>query len=241
MEFYVIIIVVAIIVGLSKGGMGAVLGVLITPLLVLVMPPASAISLSLPLLMFGDVFALYFYWKTWDMHYIRLLLPLAILGIVIGTYLLATLNSLTLRHIIAVFTLLFVVYKIADHWLKALDYRPHNWHGYLAGGVSGVGSALANAGSVPFTAYMLLQDVTPQVFVGTTTLYFAVLNLLKVPGYILAGLFDLDQLLSVIWALPAIPVGVYLGRWIINRIDKIAFERFMLVVLVIAAAVLLFI
>ena len=139
---------------------------LIAPLLVLVMSPAAAISLSLPLLMFGDIFALYSYWKKWDMHYIRLLLPLAILGIIVGTYLLATLDSLTLRHLIGLFTLLFVVYKIADHWLKALDYQPRDWHGYLAGGIAGIGSALANAGSVPFTAYMLLQDVTPEVFVG---------------------------------------------------------------------------
>ena len=241
MEFTVILIVVALIVGLSKGGLGAVLGVLIAPLLVLVMSPAAAISLSLPLLMFGDIFALYSYWKKWDMHYIRLLLPLAILGIIVGTYLLATLDSLTLRHLIGLFTLLFVVYKIADHWLKALDYHPHDWHGYLAGGIAGIGSALANAGSVPFTAYMLLQDVTPEVFVGTTTLYFAVLNLLKVPSYIIAGLFDLNMLLRVIWSLPAIPVGVYLGRWIIVRIDKIAFERIMLAVLVVAAAALLLI
>ncbi len=239
MEFTVILIVVALIVGLSKGGLGAVLGVLIAPLLVLVMSPAAAISLSLPLLMFGDIFALYSYWKKWDMHYIRLLLPLAILGIIVGTYLLATLDSLTLRHLIGLFTLLFVVYKIADHWLKALDYQPRDWHGYLAGGIAGIGSALANAGSVPFTAYMLLQDVTPEVFVGTTTLYFAVLNLLKVPSYIIAGLFDLNMLLRVIWSLPAIPVGVYLGRWIIVRIDKIAFERIMLAVLVIASIVLL--
>lgn len=240
MEFYVILIVVTLLIGLSKGGMGAVLGVLVAPLLVLVMSPASAISLSLPLLMIGDIFALYSYWKKWDMHYIRLMLPTAVIGIIIGTYLLATLNSLTLRHIIGLFTLLFVVYKVADYGLKALDYHPREWHGYLAGGASGLGSALANAGAVPYTAYMLLQDVTPQVFAGTTTLFFAVVNLLKVPGFILTGLVDLHKLLSVIWAVPMIPVGVYLGRWMINRINQLAFERFMLLVLLIAALVLLF-
>jgi uncharacterized membrane protein YfcA len=234
-----ILIIVAVLVGLSKGGMGAVLGVLVTPLLVLVMPPATAISLSLPLLMIGDVFALHSYWKTWDMRYVRLLLPMAILGIVVGTYLLATLNSTTLRHIIGGFTLLFVIYKIADRWLKGLDYQPRTWHGYIAGAATGVGSALANAGSVPFTAYMLLQDVTPQVFAGTTTLYFAIVNLLKVPGFIITGLFDLNTLIRVSWSLPLIPVGVYAARWMIRRINKTTFEWIMLVILVIAGVVLL--
>lgn len=239
MEFYVVLIIVAVLVGLSKGGLGAVLGVLVTPLLVLVMPPADAISLSLPLLMIGDIFALHSFWKQWNMHYIRLLLPMAVLGIVVGTYLLATLNSITLRHIIGGFTLLFVAYKIADHWLRSLDYHSRQWHGYVAGATSGLGSALANAGSVPFTAYMLLQEVTPQVFVGTTTLYFALINLLKVPGFILTGLFDLNKLLSVIWALPFIPVGVYGGRWIVNRINRQTFEWIMLAVLVVSGAALL--
>ena len=239
MEFYIALIIVALLIGLSKGGLGAVLGVLVTPILSMVMPVTAAISLSLPLLMIGDVFALWFYWKTWDMHYIRLLVPSAILGIIVGTYLLATLNNITLRHILGVFTLLFVVYKIADYRLKTLDYHPREWHGYLTGTASGLGSALANAGSVPFTVYMLLQDVTPTVFVGTTTLYFAVVNILKVPGFVLAELIDLNRLLSVLWVIPVIVVGVYIGRWLIKRIHKRAFEWFMLVVLVITSVILL--
>jgi uncharacterized membrane protein YfcA len=240
-SFYAALIFVALLIGLSKGGMGAVLGVLVTPVLSLVMPVTAAISLSLPLLMIGDVFALWFYWKTWEMHYIRLLVPSAILGIIVGTYLLATLNNITLRHILGVFTLLFVVYKIADYRLKSLDYHPREWHGYLTGAASGLGSALANAGSVPFTVYMLLQDVSPTVFVGTTTLYFALVNALKVPGFVLAGLIDLNRLLSVLWVIPIIVAGVYIGRWMIKRIHKRAFEGFMLVVLVITSGVLLFV
>jgi uncharacterized membrane protein YfcA len=239
--FYVALIFVALLIGLSKGGMGAVLGVLLTPVLSHVMTVPAAISLSLHLLMIGDVFALYFFWKTWDMHYIRLLVPSSILGIIVGTYLLATLNNITLRHILGIFTLLFVVYKIADYRLKALDYHPREWHGYLAGAASGLGSALANAGSVPFTAYMLLQDVSPTVFVGTTTLFFAIVNVLKVPGFVLTGLIDLNRLLSVLWVIPFIVAGVYAGRWMIKRIHKRAFEGFMLVVLVITSAVLLFV
>jgi uncharacterized membrane protein YfcA len=239
MEFYAVLIIVALLVGLSKGGMGAVLGVLVVPLLTLVMAPQDAISLALPLLIFGDIFGLQTFWKTWDMHYIRLLLPTAIVGIVIGTFLLKTLDSGTLRHILGFFTLLFVVYKLVDQRLKSLDYQPRSWHGYFAGLWAGLGSALANAGAVPFTAYMLLQDLTPLVFAGTTTLFFATLNLLRVPLFLWTGLLDFSRLLSVVWALPFIPIGAYSGRWMINRINKRVFENFMLVVLVVAAGVLL--
>ena len=240
MGYYAVLIVVALLIGLSKGGMGAVLGVLVAPLLTLIMPPAEAVSLALPLLMIVDIFGLHSYWNTWDMHYIRLLLPMAILGIVVGTVLLATLDSGTLRHVLGFFTLLFVVYKVADKRLQALDYHPRDWHGYAAGLGSGLGSALANAGAVPYTAYMLLQNLSPTVFAGTTTLFFAIVNLLKVPGFLVAGLLDFHSLLGVVWVLPFIPLGVYSGRWMIDRINKALFENIMLVVLLVAAAVLLF-
>ncbi len=241
MEYYVIIIIAAALVGLSKGGLGAMLGVLVTPMLSMVMPVQDAISLALPLLIFGDVFALYFYWKTWDMHYIRLMLPAAIPGIIVGTFLLARLDNITLRHILGIFTLIFVIYRVLSNRLSQLKYHPRDWHGYLGGAASGLGSALANNGGPPFTAYLLLQELSPEAFVGTATLFFAVVNLIKLPGLISAGLMDFSKLLGVIWVLPAIPICVFIGRIVIGRINKVAFEWFMLAVLTLASYMLLFV
>lgn len=238
-SYYIVLTLVSLIIGLSKGGMGAVLVVLATPLLSQVMPVPSAISLTLPLLLIADVVALWMYRGTWSMYYVKLLLPFAVIGIIVGTYLLATLPNDILKVILACFSLAFVAYKVFGDRLLNARYQPREWHGYLAGGASGLGSALANTGAPPFTAYMLLQNVTPQVFVGTMTLFFAIVNLLKVPGLMLTGLMDFQQVLGVLWVVPVILFGVWLGRWIIRRINQIAFERFMLVVLVIAAIILL--
>lgn len=239
MAFVFIVALCSVFIGLSKGGMGAVLVVLTTPLLSLVMPTSQAVSIALPMLLIADIFALWAYWKTWDMHYVRLLLPLTIVGVVAGTYLLATLDDVTLRRLLGLFTLGFVGYRVASERLTSLEYHPRNWHGYVAGAASGFGSALANTGAPPYTAYMLLQGVSPQTFVGTTTLYFAIVNLIKLPGLVVAHLLDFTDLAQVIWALPLIPIGVLLGRWMVNRMNRAAFERFMLVVLAFAGVILL--
>jgi len=233
--------VVSLTIGLSKGGFGAVLILAVTPLLSQAMPVQQAISIALPLLIIGDIFALWMYWNQWDMHYIRLMLPMAIIGIVVGTALLAALPDTVLRPIVGVLALLFVVYKVAGDRLLTLNYTPRDWHGYLAGGASGIGSALANSGSPPFTVYMLLQDVEPKVFIGTTTLFFAIVNFLKVPGLMAANLIDFHDLVGVAWAMPLIPVGVWLGRKLIDRINKVAFERLMLAVLTLASLILIFV
>jgi uncharacterized membrane protein YfcA len=239
MAFYFVVALCSIFIGLSKGGMGAVLVVLTTPLLSTVMPVSEAVSIALPMLLIADAFALWAYWKTWDMHYVRLLLPLTVVGVALGTYFLATLDDDTLRRLLGVFTLFFVGYRLASGRIRNVEYTPRNWHGYLAGFASGFGSALANTGAPPFTAYMLLQNISPAAFVGTTTLYFAIVNALKLPGLLVAHLLDFRDLIDVAWALPLIPLGVWLGRYIVQRLNKTAFERFMLVVLGFAGLILL--
>ncbi|MCS7071583.1 MAG: sulfite exporter TauE/SafE family protein, partial [Anaerolinea sp.] len=183
--FYLVVLLVGLLIGLSKGGMGAVLVVLTTPLLSLVMPVQSAISLALPLLLIADGFALWVFWRKWDLHYVRLMLLPGALGVAVGSVILAVLPDFTLRRILGVFTLVFILYRLFASRLTGLAYRPRVWHGYAAGAASGLGSALANTGAPPFTAYMLLQRVPPIVFAGTTTLFFAIINALKLPGLLI--------------------------------------------------------
>jgi uncharacterized membrane protein YfcA len=252
LDVILIVSLVALLVGLSKGGMGAVLGVLATPLLSQVMPVANAISLALPLLLVGDAVALWLFWKQWEWRYIRLLMPAAIIGIIAGTLLLTVLDDVTMRRVLAIFTLGFVVYKVWGEGKLGARYTPRDWHATLAGGAAGFGSALANVGGPPFTAYLLLQNLKPLTFVGTTTLFFALVNALKlglfavvdaadIPGLAARNLFNLTPLIEAWWVLPIIPAGVWLGRYLVRRIDKVSFERVTLIVLVIAALVLLFV
>src|SRR6185503_9426374 len=99
------------------------------------MPASQAVGLVLPLLLVGDIIALRIYWKQWDIRYVKLMLPLAIIGIIIGGALLLLLanskQDLLLRRILGAFTLLIVVYKVGSDALKSVEYEPRNWHGYL--------------------------------------------------------------------------------------------------------------
>ncbi len=239
-ESVLMIATVSVVIGLAKGGLGPVMGALATPLLSQVMPVSQAVATALPLLMLGDVFALRAYWGDWDMRTIRLLIPAAVLGILAGTYLLAELPDSVLRPALGTFSLLIAAYKLASDRLTTVAYQPRGWHSYLAGATSGFGSAVANAGGPPFTAYMLLQSMSPRTFIGTTTLFFALVNLIKLPGFVVTGLMDDAPLGIVLAVLPLLFGGVWLGRRFINWVDPQDFERVMIALLV-AASVLLFV
>ena len=242
MEGTIALALAALLAGLSKGGLGGPIPVsLTTPILALVMPVSEAVGLLLPLLIFADMFALFAYWRQWDMRHIRLLLPAAVIGIVIGTLTLSATPDDLLRRIVGLFTLSAVLYKVACNQLQVLSYKPRNWHGRFAGWASGFGSTIANAGSPPFTAYMLLQpDFTPTRFIGSTTLFFSVVNLLKMPLFLQQGVIDPGRFLSVAWALAIIPIGVWLGYRAVLWIDPKLFEHLLLAILFLMSLYLIF-
>jgi uncharacterized membrane protein YfcA len=241
--YIVIVILASLMIGLSKGGFGGPVPVaMLTPLLSLIMPAPQATGIVLPLLIFADIFALRSYWKTWDIKIVKLMLPMGVLGVVMGSILLGALKDqdMLFRRILGAFTLAVVIFKLINDHLNTVQYQHRDWHAYLAGWTSGFGSALANVGAPPFTAYMLLQGVTPLVFIGTTTLFFAIVNALKLPGVFITGVLTTNDILSILWALPIIPVGVWLGRKFVKWINPVIFERFMLVLLCIMGMFLLF-
>jgi uncharacterized protein len=235
-----ILALATLLIGLSKGGLGGPVPVtLIAPLLSQIMPVPQAIGITLPLLIFADIFALRLYWNKWDMRYIKLMLPLGLVGIVMGAWVLANLDDLSLRRLLGLFTLIAVIYKLVSSSLKSLEYSPRDWHAYVVGWASGFGAAVANVGAPPFTAYMLLQKLDPVTFIGTTTLFFAVANIVKLPLYLQSNTVDLHQILSVAWTFPIIPVGVWLGRRAVNWFNPKYFEWLMVILLFIVSLVLL--
>ena len=238
--FYLMVALIAFMIGLAKGGLGGTLGALATPLLALVMPPDQVIGLILPILMLADIFAVSFHWRRWNTKLVLLLIPGAIVGVTIGTFFITNAPTDTLRTALGVIVLIFSVYKIFESRIQgALKYHPRNWHGLLAGTITGFSSALAHTGGPPVSIYLLLQDVTPRVFIATSAIFFFLLNWIKVPYYWYADLFDFQLLWQIAWLLPLVPIGVWVGRWGASKVDKGTFEWIITGLLVVAALLLI--
>ena len=240
---YSIIAACAFITGISKGGLGGALGALVTPLLALVLPTPIAIGLALPLFMFGDLFAIWQRWGTWDRKILLATLPGTILGVIVGTYALGKLSAVTMQHLLGFAAIVYTVYKLWDRRRKGETIAPvptsHPAEGTVFGALAGIASVVANAGSPIYTVYLLLKQVTPTVFVGTSALYFAILNLVKVPGYLSANILQPQTLLLIAWALPLVPFGVWSGKILDRYLDMRTFELLILVFLFITGVVLL--
>ena len=239
--FYLMTALVALIIGLSKGGLGGMPGALATPLMALVMPADQAIGLLLPILMLADVFAVALHWRRWNGRLVWLLIPGAVVGVTIGTYFITNAPTRTLQIALGVIVLLFAIYKIFEKRILGLfHYQPRDWHGLVAGTITGFSSALAHTGGPPVSVYLLMQDIPPGVFNATAAIFFLILNWIKVPYYWYAGLFNFQLLWQVAWILPLVPVGVWLGKQFSNKVNKETFDQVMVALLVIASILLIF-
>ncbi len=238
--FYLMAAFVGLLIGIAKGGLGGLIGTLATPLMSLVMPPNQVVGLLLPMLMLADVFAIATYWRRWRTRLVLLLLPGGVVGVTIGTYFIENASAELWRNVLAAIVLVFTLYKIMEKYLmRLMTYQGLDWHGLLAGVVCGFSSTLAHAGGPPVAIYLLLQKVPPIEFNASSVLFFAILNWVKVPYYAYAHLFNFHRMLEILWLMPIIPLGVALGRWMTNKINRVWFERLIVVLLLVSGLLLL--
>jgi uncharacterized membrane protein YfcA len=84
-----------------------------------------------------------------------------------------------------------------------------------------------------------MQDISPRTFVATSALFFMVLNWIKVPSYLYIGLFDFQLLRQVVWLFPLLPLSVWAGKLIADKINKVLFDRLIIILLAVSAFLLL--
>lgn len=232
------ILCAAFLLGFSKAGIGGTLGPLVTVLVAIAMPADEAIGLLLPMLIFADSFAVSVHWGHWDRGILLRLLAAAATGIALASLILPSISESALRRIIAVATIAFVIFFFWDKRPRPTRQQERNL-AVPAGLFSGIVSTLAHLGGPPIVAYLITTGLKPRTLVATSAGLFACMNLLKVPGYLAAGLLDADLIARTWWTWLAIPVGVAVGRALVERINRTWFDRITATLLAAGAIVLL--
>ncbi|MDU8911857.1 sulfite exporter TauE/SafE family protein [Aestuariicoccus sp. MJ-SS9] len=201
-----------IFAGISKGGFGSGVAFASASILALVLEPAVAMGLMLPLLMLIDVASLPAYWRKWDWSVARVLLAGAVPGTFIGALFWASADADMIRLIIGAVALLFVTWQAAQALgLIRLGARFGARTGLVAGGVLGFTSFVSHAGGPAAAVYMLGQGLSKTAYQSTTVLVFWAVNLFKSGFYAGMGIFTRETLLLDLALIPFALLGTWLG------------------------------
>lgn len=218
-------IVAVLLIALSKAGFAGGSGLIATPLLSLVIAPKAAVATLLPVLCACDWFSLYCYRKTFAWKPLLLSLPGAVAGIVLGALLMNQADEKQLKAFVGGIALFFVAYRLLQLAFrkKTSAWRPGPWTGNGFGAAAGFFSTLAHAAGPIMAAFLLPQNLGRRFYVGTTVVFFTVVNHLKLIPYGAMGMLEVDNLKHSLYLLPMVPLGVWTGVWLNKRISEKAF------------------
>lgn len=216
-----------LITGISKSGLGGALGGLAVPFLSLWISPRNAAAVMLPILIAMDMVGIRAWSGKADWRDLKVLIPGAIVGIVLGTLAFGVMSDQLVKGLIGLIAVGFTLDRLLRHRGQATtEQRPPRIFGWLSGVGAGFTSTLAHAGGPPVMIYLLSWRQPRETFVATTVFFFSVINLAKLPFYIALGLFSIDTLTMSALLLPLVPVGVWIGMRLLQRIPERPFYLF---------------
>ena len=230
LDFYLVAIPAVIVLGLSKGGFTG-LSSLAMPMLSLVTSPVRAAAIVLPVLIVQDWVSVWAFRRDFSPRNLVILIPSSMIGIAAGWLLAARVSEDAVRLAVGAISIVFVFYMLLrDRLGLAAVERPGVPGGVLWGALAGFTSFISHAGAPPFQVYVMPQNLKPRVFAGTATMFFAAVNLIKLPPYFLLGQFSRDTLKVSLALIPVAVLSTFAGVWLVRRVDA---NRFYAIILVI--------
>lgn len=223
--FYAVAIPAVVLMGLAKGGLAGV-GSAGTPLLALAVSPVQAASIALPILIIQDAVGVWAFRKTVDWAILKLMLPMATIGIGLGWALARFTPEAGLEIVLGLISIGFGAQRLwAERHAIAPSKPPPRWIAAICGITAGFTSMVANAGSPPWQIYILPQRLPRDVMIGTTAIFFATVNWLKTPAFFALGQFTRETLTTAAVLAPVAIASTYLGVWVVRRMDGEAFYK----------------
>lgn len=207
--------VAAFLVGLSKGGL-ALVGALGVPVLALVMSPVQAAAILLPVYVLSDMAGLWVYRRNFSRENLRILAPAAAAGIAIGWATASHVSDRGVALLVGLVGLSFCLNAWRSRHQVPEARPPELKRGIFWGTIMGFASFVSHFGGPAYQVYVLPQRLPKMVYAGTTTILFALINVLKLIPYWALGQLSAANLRSagylVVPALAGTLLGVRLVR-----------------------------
>jgi uncharacterized protein len=232
----------ALLAGASKGGLPG-LNTAAVVLFAQAMSARAATGTLLPLLIAADIVAVTMFRRTANWRELLRLTPSTIIGVILGAWLLGRVDDSSSQRLIGAIILALCALQL---W-RSRDRDPNAGVAWLkapatiatVGVLAGSTTMIANAAGPVMTLYLLAMRLPKLEFVGTTAWFFFAVNLFKLPFMVGLGLLNVASLELDAMLLPALLLGVLGGRFVLERLPQVWFERAAIIMAVIGGLRLL--
>lgn len=210
------------------------------PLLAIVFGSKASTGVLLPILIFADLFGVYYFHKHAEWSHLKRLLPFAMVGVIIGTLTGNLVDDQFFSQIMLVIIMASLAIMIWQQRNPDLEIPQSNQLAAVTGIAGGFATMVGNLAGPVMALYLLMMRLPKDQFIGTAAWFFLIINVSKVPFHIWAWeTITVDTFLLDISLIPVIALGAFLGVRIVRRIPENFYRRFV-IVMTCAASVAMF-
>ena len=238
--FFLCVVPAIILYGIAKSGLGGSMTLISIPLMTIVMPLGQALAIVLPILILSDTVAVYKFRKNFDTETLKLLVPGAAVGIIIGSMTFTFFSESLLKFIIGLMGFIFAGNYFLFKLKNIIPLKKSIFKGGICSIISGFTSFCVHAGGTPLSVYLLPLRMKKEVYVGTRVIFFSCINLIKFPFYINLSIVTIDSIKQSLLLFPLAVLGIGIGYQILKVIKETAFCNFIYILILFSSAKLIF-
>ena len=238
--FFLCVVPAIILYGIAKSGLGGSMTLISIPLMTIVMPLGQALAIVLPILILSDTVAVYKFRKNFDTETLKLLVPGAAVGIIIGSMTFTFFSEYLLKFIIGLMGFIFAGNYFLFKLKNIIPLKKSIFKGGICSIISGFTSFCVHAGGTPLSVYLLPLRMKKEVYVGTRVIFFSCINLIKFPFYINLSIVTIDSIKQSLLLFPLAVLGIGIGYQILKVIKETAFYNFIYILILFSSAKLIF-
>lgn len=229
----------AMITGVSKFSTGG-MGMIILPVLMMAVAGKEALGVTIMMYLITDIMAVLTYRKNINKTIIIQVMPAALIGVLLGVFILKGIDDNTFLLILFCLTVFMLTLSLAlDKY--PVDVSRYPSITYTVGLLSGAISMVGNAAGPIFSIYLLaVGNMDKESYIGTRAWVFLLMNSCKAIGLIAIGLLDWQTLEVGLYTLPGLLMGALMGYTLLKKINIHYLKMLVRVLIVIAAGRLLY-
>ncbi|WP_308993229.1 sulfite exporter TauE/SafE family protein [Mariniflexile litorale] len=228
------------LLGLSKSGIKGI-GIIIVVILAFVFGEKTSTGILLPMLICADIFAVVYYNKHAQWHYIKKLLPAMVIGVLVGVWVGNDISEAIFKRIMAVIIIGSVLIMFYMENRKSNAIPTNKWFSNSTGFLAGFTTMVGNLAGPISDIYFLAMRMPKNEFIGTAAWLFFIINVFKLPFHIFVwNTVSAKTLVLNSVLIPMIILGFFLGAYIVKLISNVNYRRFVFLVTALGGIIMLF-
>jgi uncharacterized membrane protein YfcA len=140
-----------------------------------------------------------------------------------------------LRVLLGAIILLLLALHVFRRRLGVDGMLDHWWVVAVTGVLAGFGTTVGNAAGPVMSIYLVSKRLDKHEFLGTSAWFFFIVNVSKIPGFIVLGMITPATLAFDAVILPLVVAGALLGAAVLRRIPQWLFASLVLILAGVAA------